>query len=161
MSPPCRRTSQGYRPSGRPVVRRRGVRRRYSPTICLVTWNSQWSPDMNSTTSKNERVILYLDELEGYHDETFGRSRATSGDDSKLPRHIGLARHVSKSFSPKVIRGAELGNVSLKIERNGEKNTHNFVARLGASSSSGGTRPCLRQVWSDCTALKKGLYIPR
>lgn len=86
--------------------------------------------------------VLDLDELKWYDDKTFGSSRAATGDDGKLPRHFGLAGQSLESLPPEIICCAELAKVITERERGAwTKMTHNFVARFGASRSSGGTRP--------------------
>jgi hypothetical protein len=88
--------------------------------------------------------ILDLDELKWYDDNTFGSACAATSDDGKLPRHFGLAGQSLESLSPEIIRRAELAKVINVRERGAwrwTKMTHNFVARFGASRSSGGTRP--------------------
>jgi hypothetical protein len=51
---------------------------------------------------------LDLDELKGYNNETFSRSRAATRDDGELSCHFGLPGQLFKSRSPKIIGGTEL-----------------------------------------------------
>ena len=47
--------------------------------------------------------ILYLDELKGHHDKTFGSPRTAAGDDGKLSRHFGLTGQRFERRAPKII----------------------------------------------------------
>jgi hypothetical protein len=86
---------------------------------------------------------LDLDELKGHDDKTFRCTRTATGDNGKLARHFRLAGQRFERLAPEIIRGTDTKAITLEngAEMAG-KGTHNFVARLGASRSRGGTRPC-------------------
>ena len=105
--------------------------------------------------------ILYLDELKGHDDKTFGSPRTATGDDRKLSRHFGLTGQRFERCAPKIICCAELAEPL--YERTGpidRERDRQFRGTFGCFEKQWRNETFWRQVESN-HALFEDLHPPR
>ncbi len=120
-------------------------------TTCLTTsmgpanvLDLSWSLIPQSATPRHNTIIyaLDLDKLERHDHEALGRTSRAASSNGEILRHLLLASERHEALPPKVVGRAKstVNTVFARLQARGTC-THNFVARFGASMSSGGRRP--------------------
>ena len=103
----------------------------------LILTSSNGTTTNDSEALKNSRKFRDTENLCGLYQLL---PRCTTRQDRELLVHLRFSRELKEGFPPEIIRSANTRSIP---EREAQKKfgAYNLVARLGASSKRGGTRP--------------------
>lgn len=135
---PYPRIILGCRPCERLVALRQGDRCKCSPGTCLVTYNDQFVKSEGS----NKSGVAYLI-LTSSNGTTTKLSVAPALQPVMIESCLVISASPARVLNvfPQKSFDALSRDHYVRLQHKAVKDTHNFVARLGASRSNGGTRP--------------------
>lgn len=104
---------------------------------CLILTSSNGTTTNDSVALKDSRKFRDMGDLRGLYQLL---PRCTTRQDRELLVHLLFSRELKEGLPPEVIRSASTGLIPEREEHK-RSIAYNLVARLGASSKRGGTRP--------------------